>query len=52
MGTVSVTNGQCPRADDKLVRAKYWMFFLQILFMSDDSPDSRCDYTPPLSNIS
>ena len=23
----SVTNGQCPRADDKLVRAKYWMFF-------------------------
>ena len=20
--------------------------------MSDDSPDSRCDYTPPLSNIS
>ena len=22
-----MTNGQCPRADDKLVRAKYWMFF-------------------------
>ena len=27
MGIVSVTNGQCPLADDKLVRAKYWMFF-------------------------
>ena len=41
-----------PSTDDKLDLSKILDVFLQILFMSDDSPDSRCDYTPPCSNIS
>ena len=41
-----------PSTDDKLDLSKILDVFLQILFMSDDSPDSRCDYTPPRSNIS